>query len=391
MIKCAGPGCDVEFEPQVWNQKYHDQQCKRNAENNSRRRQYTQDVADAVAASVAPVYLEMEEEEQLEFLRKENARLARAADKYKAQTGEMVKAVYDAAHEAFTSLPTPKVPKPTFDASDEDEETAVVVLGDWQLGKKTPTYSSDICAKRIELLGDKVLRITNIQRADHPIKHLRVWLVGDIVEGEDIFPGQSHLVDASLYGQVGVYGPRILREFVLKMLANFETVTLVGVVGNHGTIGGISRRNYNDETNMDRLLYKIIEWMFEYEPRVKCHIPEGFGERNFYAVDTIGDYSTLLVHGDQFPAPTSLHSYYKKVMGWKDGAIPEHFDDVFMGHYHQKALMTLGSTQLRIVGSPESYNTFAQEVLANMGRPSQHLQFVHPENGITSEHTLWLD
>jgi DNA repair exonuclease SbcCD nuclease subunit len=78
-------------------------------------------------------------------------------------------------------------------------------------------------------------------------------------------------------------------------------------------------------------------------------------------------------------------------MGWKDGAIPEQFQDVYMGHYHQSVKATLGTTMLRVAGSPESYNTFAQEVLAAMGRPSQPLQFVHPQQGVTAEYTTYLD
>jgi hypothetical protein len=53
--------------------------------------------------------------------------------------------------------------------------------------------------------------------------------------------------------------------------------------------------------------------------------------------------------------------------------------------------MTLGSSTLRIVGSPESYNEYAQERLAAMSLPSQHLQFVDADYGITSEHTILLD
>lgn len=388
MQKCALPDCDQMFEPAVWNQKYHDTQCKRKAENLDRRRQYTEDVAKAVA----PIYLDMDEDEQLDFLRKENQRLARSVDKYKAQTNEMIDAVYKAAYDAFSSLELPTVPKPKLSKRKSgDEEVAVAVLADWQLGKQTPTYNTMACAERISLYGDKVERFTEIARADHPVNHLRMWLLGDIVEGEEIFPGQSHLIDSSLYAQVGVNGPQILRDLILHMLEVFETIHIVGVIGNHGSIGGRARRMYNGETNMDRLLYKIVEWMFAYEPRVTFDIPDGHGERNFYAVDTIGDYGTLLMHGDQFPPPSSVHTYYKKVMGWKDGAIPEHFDDVFIGHYHQNTKMTLGSSILRISGSPESFNTFAQETLAVMGRPSQHLQFVHPENGVSSEHTIWLD
>jgi len=91
------------------------------------------------------------------------------------------------------------------------------------------------------------------------------------------------------------------------------------------------------------------------------------------------------------PSPSAFQAYYRKVMGWKDGAIPEEFEDVFMGHYHQQAKMTLGTSTLRISGSPESTNTYAQEYFNSMSRPSQHLMFVHPKNGITSEYSIWLD
>jgi hypothetical protein len=178
---------------------------------------------------------------------------------------------------------------------------------------------------------------------------------------------------------------------ILRWIEEFDTIHIVGVIGNHGALTSPRRNTYNPETNMDRLLYKILEWMFAYEDRVSFTIPDGDGESNFYAVDTIGNYSTLLLHGNQFPPPSSTHSYYKKVMGWKDGAIPEKFEDVYAGHFHQNVKMTLGSSTFRMAGSPESFNTFAQEILAVMGRPSQNLQYVHPDNGVTSEWTIYLD
>jgi len=270
-------------------------------------------------------------------------------------------------------------------------ETAVAVFADWQLGKVTPTYNSDILGRRIETYTEKLLDITQLQRADHPVDNLHVWLLGDIVEGEEIFPGQSHLIDSGLYRQVGINGPEIISTFLKTALENFKHVHVTGVIGNHGAVGGRARKQHDPETNMDRLLYKIVELIFKDEPRITFNIPDGKGERNFYAVDNIGNYSSLLIHGDQMPAPTSYYGYYKKVMGWKDGAIPEHFDDVFMGHYHQQFKMTIGSGLLRISGSPESHNTYAQEYFSSMSRPCQHLMFIHPENGVTSEYSIWLD
>jgi hypothetical protein len=327
-----------------------------------------------------------------DFLRSENRRLAKLAEKYKNVKEEAVISVYQAAYDAFSAvdLSPVKYQGPTRQ-SKGTPETAVAVFADWQLGKITSTYNSEVLARRIELYTEKLLEIVSIQRENHNVDTLHVWLLGDIVEGEEIFPGQSHLLDAGLYRQVGIYGPEILHKFFTVALQNFKHVKVTGVIGNHGAVGGRARRQHDPETNMDRLLYKIISWIFKDEPRISFNIPDGRGERSFYAVDRIGNYSSLLIHGDQMPSPTAFHGYYKKVMGWKDGAIPEQFDDVFMGHYHQQTKVTIGSGLLRISGSPESSNTYAQEFFSAMSRPCQHLMFVHPENGVTCEYSIWLD
>ena len=327
-----------------------------------------------------------------DFLRSENRRLAKLADKYKNVKDEAILAVYQAAYDAFSGVDlSPIKYQGPNKSSKGTPETAVVVFADWQLGKVTSTYNSDVLAKRIDLYAEKMLEIVNIQREHHNVDNLHVWLLGDIVEGEEIFPGQSHLLDAGLYRQVGMYGPEILYKFFTLALQNFKHVHVTGVIGNHGAVGGRARRQHDPETNMDRLLYKIVSWIFKDEPRITFNIPDGRGERSFYAVDRIGNYSSLLIHGDQMPSPTAFHGYYKKVMGWKDGAIPEQFDDVFMGHYHQQVKVTIGSGLLRISGSPESSNTYAQEFFSSMSRPCQHLMFVHPENGVTCEYSIWLD
>lgn len=329
---------------------------------------------------------------KFDFIRAENKRLARLAEKNKNVKDEMVCAVYEAAYNAFSEFDIPPVKQKNIQSGKKGmPETAIAVFADWQLGKVTPTYDSSVLANRIEMYTEKLIEITEIQRAHHNVDNLHVWFLGDIVEGEEIFPGQSHLIDSGLYRQVGVNGPEIISSFLRTALENFKHVHVTGVIGNHGAVGGRARKQHDPETNMDRLLYKIVEHIFRNEPRISFNIPDGKGERNFYAVDTVGNYSSLLIHGDQLPAPSSYYGYYKKIMGWKDGAIPEHFDDVFMGHYHQQFKMTIGSGLLRISGSPESHNTYAQEYFSSMSRPCQHLMFVHPENGITSEYSIWLD
>ncbi len=76
-------------------------------------------------------------------------------------------------------------------------EVAVVQLSDWQLGKKSVDYDIDTAAKRLNLLAEKVQRVVEIQRKDHPVDTVKILLTGDLVESDgNIFPGQAYEVEA---------------------------------------------------------------------------------------------------------------------------------------------------------------------------------------------------
>lgn len=336
----------------------------------------------------------LELQQKYDDLRAAHERTLRNLAKQKVSKEELVEAVYVAAKDAAKALNLPKTPKPKAPKKSKNTpETAIAVLSDWQLAKITPSYNSQVCEERIELYGDKVIECASIQETDHPVRSLRVWLLGDLIEGEDIFPGQAHLIDASLYRQITVDGPRILCSFLRKMLTHFDEVHVVGVIGNHGRIG--RKGVFAPETNGDRMLYKICEQILASETRLTWSIPDGMGERNWYAVDKVTPaYSALLCHGDQIRGGFGGFPFYglaKKTWGWATGAIEEHFDEVVIGHWHQPTRVTLNRITARVNGSTESHNTYAQEQLAAVGRPSQWLLFAHPERGITAEYCLWLD
>lgn len=317
----------------------------------------------------------------------------RSLARERASRAELVEAVYRAAGDCFRALDLPAIKRPSRDARRGSPEVAVAMVGDWQLGKVTPTYNSAECERRIDRYAEKVLELTALQRAHHPVRELRVWLLGDIIEGVTVFPGQAFLVDASLYRQIAIDGPRILCTFLRRMLADFDAVHVTAVIGNHGRLG--RRGEYDPESNGDRMLYRIAQQLLANEARLTWTIPDGMGERHWYAIDRIGRYSCLLFHGDQIRGGFAGFPFYglaKKVWGWKAGAIPEQFDDVAFGHYHQNVTVTLNTTLARCNGSPESMNTYAQENLAAMGRPSQRLMFVAPERGrVSAEYLVWLD
>jgi hypothetical protein len=322
-------------------------------------------------------------------------RALREIAKLRKTKAELSEAVYRAASDCFSALVIPPVPAPKKKPREKDghEEVAVSWLGDLQLGKVTPTYNSKVCEQRVGFLADKVRRLTDIQRSDHPVREARVWMLGDMIEGLTIFPGQQWLVDSSLYRQIALDGPRIIGNFLRSLLADFDRVHVTAVIGNHGRLG--RHGEYDPETNGDRMVYRITQQLLEGEKRLTWNIPDGMGERHWYAIDTIGKYSALLFHGDQFggkfQGSLTRMGVQRKVGGWKAGAIPERFDDVAFGHWHQDYVDNVCGTRAMCNGSPESTNTFAQEALAALSVPFQRLQFVHPGHGqVTAEYKVRL-
>lgn len=315
-------------------------------------------------------------------------------DKAKQVKGDLIEAVYQAAHDGISAMTIPSVPKPKADPRTRDSETAVVLLSDWQLGKTTPDYNSQVCEERIKALAKKVEDLTAIQRQHHPVKELRIYALGDIVEGEAIFPGQAHRIDSSMFRQT-FEGARILAEFVRRMSATFERVHVVGVIGNHGSLGGRNRKEYHPETNMDSFLLEVTKMTTE-SPRVTWAPTWTQGERHWYALDTVGSKTFMLFHGDQIRGGFAGFPWYgqgKKVAGWRtafDVFGGEHFDYAVHGHFHTPMNTYLNGVRIWCNGATESYNTYALEELASAGEPCQWLLYVHPSKGVSAEYLVRL-
>jgi hypothetical protein len=329
-----------------------------------------------------------EEERKIEDLKKSISRLHKQLDKERDNRIYLAEAVTNAVKDSMADIDIPKIKAPTKDTRKKGEEVAVAVLSDWQLGKITKTYNSEIAAERVKLYAEKVVELTNIQRASHPVKKVHVWALGDLIEGTDIFAGQQWLIDSGLYRQIFKNGATMLADFLRHMLANFDEVHFAGVIGNHGRLGRFGQHHHED--NGDRFLYETVRLILADEKRITWDIPEGSsGDRAWYTVDKIGNYSCMLIHGDQIRGSLGIPFYgvRKKVLGWKaaamDGQMPD-FKDLAFGHWHQLYQQEFNGITVRCSGSTESSNHYALEALAAQGRPTQRLMFVHPVKGCTT-------
>lgn len=325
------------------------------------------------------------EEASAENLRRALKTAHHSLAKYKYRNEELKEAVYQAAKSAALTYPplppivAPKKGKPR-------DHWALLHSTDWQLGKRTVSYNSDVCEKRVTVSVEKMLLITELQRNAHPVSSCALLLGGDHVEGTTIFPGQAWEIDSTLYDQMFRVAS-ILDRMVRTLLAEFDHVEVYEEYGNHGRLGKLGEQPAED--NIDRVAYRIARDRVGEHRRLVWH-----PSTNWYNHGALGEYRFLLVHGDENRGigAGSPASITKKANHWASGVV-EPFNDCYMGHWHRTDSYELANGgHVYITGSTESGNEFARRAVGSTGVPRQRLHFIDPVEGrVVSEHALWLD
>lgn len=323
-------------------------------------------------------------------LRQALIRIQKQLKKAKERTEELVETTQQAAYDAMLTLGEYEpITAPIPNKSKKMGEVALWHMTDWQGAKKTTSYDSEIMRKRALDFAQKAVRITEIQRADHPVRDCTIMFGGDMVEGLFNFPTQAFEVDATLFEQY-VNVARLCVDVVRFALANYEKVTVVAEWGNHGRIGS-KRDNVPRSDNFDRMCYELARQLLAGEKRLIWQdCPEDIQRVQ------IGNYRALLIHGDEvgrngFASPMAIVQHANR---WRSGAYPWEFRDVYIGHYHTHAEWPMANGQGSVyqTGSTESDNRYAGVMLAASATPSQRLHFVDPDKGrVTAAYKIWLD
>ena len=325
---------------------------------------------------------------ELDQLREANIRLTASLREAKAKTDRLVEAAFDGAKDAMLALgPITPVTAPKPDKR-KGEEAAVWHMTDWQGAKVTPTYNSQIMRDRVMLFCHKASKITDIQRADHPVKHCTIAFGGDMGEGLFNFPHQPFEIDATIFEQF-VKVSRLEVDVVRFALSIYETVTVVAEPGNHGRIGN-KNAVIPKSDNFDRMTYEMSRQQLLGEERLTWS-PD-HGKEDIQRIE-IGNYRALLIHGDEvgrggFASPTTIVRHADR---WRSGAYDWAFRDVYVGHFHNHSewAMANGEGAVFQTGSTESENHYARDTMAASAVPSQRLHFIDPEKGIvTSQYRI---
>lgn len=308
---------------------------------------------------------------------------------YERETG--LSLIRDAFNEAYADDLTITLPKnKTRRSKKKYTEVAVLHLSDIHFGKKTDTYNFSVASERMEYLFQTVNEVTNIRRGAARIDNCRVYLGGDMIEGDGIFPGQAHEVDQDLVDQAVKNGPEVIAEGLLTLLENFETLHICGVPGNHGRVS----KNHAKRLNWDSIFYETLRLIFsktKTKNRITWDLPFEREAKAWFAVDNVLGWGCLVVHGDQVRGQLGFpwYGFGKKVAGWID-AIPQPWDYLFTGHFHTCAKFTINKRIVLANGTSESDNAYAAESLAASGEPSQRLCFFSESHGLIADSPIYL-
>lgn len=340
-----------------------------------------------MTASWSDLDSEAREADQMARLKRERDSLARRLYEAKNRHDDYLLAVTKAVGEAVAGVSVRPVRVPARSVPDHGL-VVIAQLSDLQTGKITPDYNTEVCRERVLRYADEIIKIGRT----HKSRECVVPMLGDIIEGCDIFPGQSYLVDSTLYDQVFNTTPVILADFLRQLLTYFRTVRVEAVQGNHGRIG--RKGQYSGADNGDKMAYRIAQLLLRDEPRLEFNIADLDGpEAAWFKIMEVGRYSALLFHGDQIQSHNGIPflGLQKKVNSWASGGIAPGvtFTDAMCGHFHQAARIPINQRTVWMNGSIESYNTFAQEKLAGQSEPTQWTLICDPAEGrITASYAV---
>jgi hypothetical protein len=294
--------------------------------------------------------------------------------------------------EAIAKLPAPELKIPDLaskQSSKKNVESAVLHLSDVQWGKVTSSYSSSIARQRLYELAVHVGKVIEARKHGARIEELHLLLGGDIVEGENIFPGQKHLIDAPVYAQAIHGASASIARLALRLLRHVDRIYIHCVGGNHGD------DNKDSPTNWDEVCYEVAKRdllggseLFPERKKLTNRIIFGPIGNWFRVVRVLG-WGNLLIHGHQLKGALGGTGFRTKVAGWID-AIPQSWDYLWLGHFHTMSSWVVNRRVVLINGTTESDNEYAQEDFAAVGIPSQRLGFFDEKYGLIADYPIYL-
>ena len=206
----------------------------------------------------------------------------------------------------------------TPEAVRSDKTTLVVVLSDLHFGKFTEYYSMEIGRQRL-----RAIPVELKGKALPEIDEVLIVLVGDVVEGEDIYATQNARIECPVIDQSKAASQAIWETILLfKQIFNCK-IRVETAPGNHGRMS----KTANEKSNWDNVVYHLVWAMAQVYNDPDIEIKVNFKQFNVFKTKghKIGIYHEGVKHA-------STPAMREKIAGW---AVSKDVDILCHGHWHE--------------------------------------------------------
>lgn len=232
-------------------------------------------------------------------------------------------------------------------AINSNNESCVIVLSDWHIGKfmnysDLHSYNLEIAVQRVREIPRLVLQAIK----GHNVDEIILVLAGDMIDGEGIYPGQEINLQCAVIEQSKIV-TRELWQLTKQFKELFPVVRIVTCRGNHGRTG------QSTEANWDNIIYQQLELLTDMENNPGIAIKNMYGSYNTFEAK---NWTGMVRH--KAPAQADTPSAISKFSGWSD---IHKWDFMIYGHYHHWGAMTWNNKPIFRNGCLAGGDDYAEE------------------------------
>jgi len=274
------------------------------------------------------------------------------------------------------------------------EEISVLEFSDLQIGsvvgyKETGglcKYDKNEFLKRLDKLTKSIYEVVDIQRnGGIPLKKLKIHCLGDIVQGEDVFPGQGFKLDTLLLDQVFTLSSEVVNRVFIPLAELYEDIEIFCIPGNHGKQGRPYQASRN--TNWDYVAY----WLWKERMANTKHVKFRISSSPFLIYEMYQNgQKHALIHGQQARGWLG-YPYYgiDRLQKRLSSLVGIYLDYLHHGHHHQPSLQDTHVGKKIGNGSIEGGSDYSVNDLITANAPQQFFFGIN-EKGLTWEYWLRL-
>jgi predicted phosphodiesterase len=262
----------------------------------------------------------------------------------------------------------------------KNAESLLAIFGDLHFGdvvendRGTVLYDMETAKASVDMFAEKVLQIHDLESQTQDYDECVLALTGDIATGTHIYSGQVHDIEAFLADQVTDSAQKLV-DLVVTLADRFDSVRVLGVLGNHG----LDRASAARGSNTDLLTYR---WMQDALRRMRVtNVSVTIADGSHSLTETINGQTFHLRHGQRGQRHVDKTAASSRDWRgiWADVRSDDvdrsvGFDIAARGHFHEPSLDWLMNTYpVLSAPSPKPGGDFADKIGQPDVGPPRHL------------------